>query len=68
MHHAVLFPLQLTDSAFRFANYYGDHMVLQRAPHSANVWGVVADCDDVTVEFNGKMYTATMIQGDAARQ
>lgn len=24
---------------FRFANVYGDHMVLQQEPHRARVWG-----------------------------
>ena len=32
---------------FRFANYYGNSMVLQRAPASAVVWGYAAEVNDV---------------------
>ena len=40
-------------------------MVLQRAPHSANVWGFLPACDDsVEVMFGGKMYTATLNPGE----
>lgn len=49
----------------RFANYYGDHMVLQRAPASAIVWGYEPDCDDVSVAFNGATVKADLIQGDS---
>ena len=34
------------DSTLRFASYYADHMVLQRAPQRATVWGY-ASADDV---------------------
>lgn len=55
----------VVEATLRFANYYGDHMVLQRAPHSANVWGFLPACDDsVEVMFGGKMYTATLNPGE----
>ncbi|KAH3771388.1 hypothetical protein DPMN_172704 [Dreissena polymorpha] len=28
------------DAVVRFANYYGDHMVLQKAPAQAHIWGL----------------------------
>jgi len=53
------------EATLRFANYYGDHMVLQRAPHSANVWGFMPACDDkVEVTFGEKMYDAMLSQGE----
>ena len=55
----------LPEATLRFANYYGDHMVLQRAPHSANVWGFMPACDDkVEVTFGEKMYNAMLSQGE----
>ena len=39
-------------------------MVLQQAPHQANVWGYISDCEDeVTVEFVHVEYPATLIKG-----
>ncbi|UJR09504.1 hypothetical protein I4U23_013742 [Adineta vaga] len=45
------------DGALRFANYYQDHMVLQRAPERAIVWGYV-DAFDVplVLTMNKKMH------------
>lgn len=48
-------------SGFRFANYYGDHMVLQREINTgnkgfqslANVWGYIPEMDNVTLTFSG---------------
>jgi sialate O-acetylesterase len=53
-------------SSFRFANYYGDHMVLQRAPDRANVWGYVNGCIAVDVIFNSAIISATLTPGPAA--
>lgn len=40
-------------------------MVLQKAPHSANVWGFLPACDDnVEVMFGEKMYTAKLNSGE----
>ncbi|EDO41559.1 predicted protein, partial [Nematostella vectensis] len=33
------FEAQSDEKVFRFANLYGNHMVLQQAPHRATVWG-----------------------------
>ena len=55
------------DATFRFANYYGDHMVLQQAPASATVWGYVLLCGAVTVTADGKSYMATIIPGAVIR-
>jgi len=41
------------------SNALGSHMVLQRAPQKANIWGWAAANDQVTVTFNQKTYTAT---------
>ena len=47
---------------FRFSTIYGDHMVLQQAPHVAVVWGYIPNCQKVTVMFNGKTMDATIMQ------
>ncbi|XP_065890232.1 sialate O-acetylesterase-like isoform X1 [Dysidea avara] len=53
------------DKDFSFASYYNDHMVLQRAPMKATLWGYL--CNDavtnkVTVNFNNKKYNAVYIK------
>ena len=48
-------------SGFRFANLYGDHMVLQREISTGdrsfqslvNVWGYIPEMDNVTLTFSG---------------
>lgn len=42
-------------SGLRFANSYGDHMVLQESPARAVVWGYCGPqgCDDVRVSLDG---------------
>ena len=50
------------DYKFRFSTIYGDHMVLQQAPHMAVVWGYIPNCQKVTVMFNGKTMDATIMQ------
>ena len=53
------------DSDFRFSTIYGDHMVLQQAPNQANVWGYTSDCEDkVSVNFDSKDYSATVVKGN----
>ena len=49
----------------RFANYLQDHMVLQRAPQKAIVWGFGDPSTLTTLTINGKSYT-TMSQSEAA--
>jgi sialate O-acetylesterase len=47
----------LVHGAIRFANYYQDHMVLQRAPQRAIVWGYSDDFDTpITLSMNNKVY------------
>ena len=50
---------------FAFASYYSDHMVLQRAPVGAAVWGyALAVGDQVTVDIEeGGSYNTTAEQG-----
>ena len=52
---------------FRFANYYADHMVLQRAPKVAIIWGYVPNCDPVEVTFseNGIQAKITPVSGQS---
>jgi sialate O-acetylesterase len=49
--------MHLVHGALRFANYYQNHMVLQRAPQRSIVWGY-ADAFDtpVTLNMNNKVY------------
>ena len=56
--------LLVAANTFRFANMFGDHMVLQRAPTSANIWGYIEGCGQVTVVFNGQRVTAKVIHGE----
>lgn len=54
------------DADFSFASYYGDHMVLQKAPMKANIWGYLRNStvnSEVFVELNNKKYTAVYIKG-----
>jgi hypothetical protein len=41
----------------RFANYIQDHMVLQRAPQRAIVWGFGDPGTLTTLRMNDKIYT-----------
>lgn len=55
-------------SEFRFSNIYGDHMVLQQAPHQANVWGYTTDClDTITVNFVQESYPTILIKGNISK-
>jgi sialate O-acetylesterase len=47
----------LVHGALRFANYYQDHMVLQRAPQRAIVWGYVDTFNTpIRLTMNNKIY------------
>jgi len=47
----------LADGVLRFANYYQDHMVLQRAPQSAIMWGYTDSVDTpITLTMNNRVY------------
>ena len=47
-------------SVFRFANHYADHMVLQKSPYNAVVWGFGEEGKDVIIEVKGKRYTTVV--------
>jgi hypothetical protein len=46
----------LVEGVFRFANYYQDNMVLQRAPQRAIVWGYGDTNVWTTLWINHKFY------------
>lgn len=48
---------------FRFANIYGDHMVLQAKPFSAMVWGFGEIGQTVDVRFGNEFLEAKVIEG-----
>ena len=49
--------MNLVHGAVRFANYYQDHMVLQRAPQRAIVWGYVDTFNTpITLTMDDKTY------------
>ena len=49
----------------RFANYYGDGMVLQKTPAEANVWGYGDNAgDDITVMLDGVEVAMTTVGSD----
>ncbi|XP_034459258.1 sialate O-acetylesterase [Hippoglossus hippoglossus] len=59
---AVLTPSASVDSCdgcLRFASYYGDHMVLQRSPERAVLWGYGPDGGHVTVSLSGPVNQKT---------
>jgi len=47
----------------RFANTLGNHMVLQRAPQRAIVWGFGDSNTLTTLEMNDKIYTTRIFLG-----
>ena len=48
---------------FRFASYYQDHMVLQRSPQSAVLWGYGNVDSTVTIEVDGSVYKTSVKKG-----
>ncbi|CAF1191158.1 unnamed protein product [Adineta ricciae] len=52
-----VFLIAPCNGVFRFANYLQDHMVLQRAPQRAIVWGYGDANASVTLKMNDKIYT-----------
>ena len=50
-------------SVFRFANIYGDHMVLQAKPFSAMVWGFGEIGQMVDVHLGSVTHTTKVIKG-----
>lgn len=51
---------------FRFANIYGNHMVMQRGPASANIWGYIPDCSPVSVTFNNQQLPAKILPASSS--
>lgn len=52
------------ESVFRFANIYGDHMVLQMKPFSAVVWGFGEIGQTVDVKLGGEVQTTEVVKGE----
>ena len=50
-------------SVFRFANIYGDHMVLQMKPFSAMVWGFGQIGQKVDVRLGSEVQTTEVVKG-----
>jgi len=48
-----LLPWLSPEESLRFASYYGDHMVLQKAPERAVVWGYGPEGEQVNVTLWG---------------
>lgn len=57
-------PIKSEASLFRFANIYGDHMVLQQAPFRANVWGYGEAGQAVVVNIANIAYQAQAAKGE----
>ena len=52
-----------SSSVFRFANIYGDHMVLQMKPFSAMVWGFGQIGQKVVVHLESEIQTTEVVTG-----
>jgi len=52
-----------SSSVFRFANIYGDHMVLQMKPFSAMVWGFGQIGEKVVVQLGSETQTTEVVTG-----
>lgn len=50
---ALLASVHTCDGKLRFASYYGDHMVLQKSPERAVLWGYGLEGAQVTVSLSG---------------
>ena len=53
---------------YNVSNVFGDHMVLQRAPDSARIWGFGHAGAEVTTNFRGKAWTTTVGKDGVWRQ
>ncbi|WAR01928.1 SIAE-like protein [Mya arenaria] len=52
------------NGAIRFANYYNNHMVLQRAPQRANIWGFGTAGVAVNVKIDGLVVSTINVGAD----
>lgn len=57
------FCVVVFSDAFRLATYYSDHMVLQRGPDSAVIWGYAVKGAQITVLFKDTKYSTTANAG-----
>ncbi|XP_061916498.1 sialate O-acetylesterase isoform X1 [Entelurus aequoreus] len=55
----VQYSFQQCEGKLRFASYYGDHMVLQKSPESALLWGYGPEGAQVTVYLSGPIKHAS---------
>ncbi|XP_028391993.1 sialate O-acetylesterase-like [Dendronephthya gigantea] len=53
---ALVFGQIYGESVFRFASVFGNHMVLQKAPMRASVWGYGEVGEEVVLIHDGEMY------------
>lgn len=53
-----------SEVTFRFANIYGDHMVLQAKPFSAMVWGFGEVGQVVEFRMGSFVQTTTVLEGN----
>lgn len=64
----LLFVCVCIDGNLRFASYYGDHMVLQKSPEKAVVWGYGPEGAQVCVfllgPVNQKASPVTVTKGE----
>lgn len=55
MYYSFLFPFPVAQCQLRLASYYSDHMVLQRGPQRAVIWGTASrNGDTVTAQVRGQ--------------
>ncbi|KAF7219404.1 sialate O-acetylesterase [Nothobranchius furzeri] len=63
----LLAALHSCDGKLSFASYYGDHMVLQKSPQRAVLWGYAPEGSQVTVYLSGtttqKVSSAPVTEG-----
>uniref|UniRef100_A0A6B2L341 Sialate O-acetylesterase domain-containing protein n=1 Tax=Arcella intermedia TaxID=1963864 RepID=A0A6B2L341_9EUKA len=59
MVFCVLYQISSISAANFLSNALGSHMVLQRAPQRAHLWGWTTAGATVSVLFNGQTYTST---------
>ena len=52
-------------AVFRFANIYGNHMVLQQAPRRATIWGFGEVGQEVELTAAGEIYRSLIRPGKA---
>ncbi|KAL9974148.1 hypothetical protein ACROYT_G011152 [Oculina patagonica] len=61
--HATLSESVDAANVFRFANIYGDHMVLQMKPFSAMLWGFGEIGQKVEVRLGSEVQTGEVVEG-----